>query len=1162
MNFFKSSNATIRKRIGQLGKICKIVKLTVLFMMLGLLQVSASGYSQNAVFSISSKSISLQELFEKIEKTSEYKFFYNNNNVETDTEVRLDCKDQAIDEILDAVLEELPYSYKMLENNLILIHQKEPQEKRGVQEIEKRTITGKVVDKAGMSLPGVSIIVKGTINGVITNIDGEYSIPNVTDGNVLVYSFVGMKAQEITVLGQTNIDVVLENENIDIKEVVVTALGIKKELKRVGYAVQVVDGKSIQTAKTSNVIENLTGKVAGVTVANSNEFFSDPQIYIRGKKPLLVIDGVPVGADGWNFSADDVESINILKGPASAALYGSQGLNGAIQVTMKKGSSQEKNKTVVSVNTNNTFQTSFIRIPSVQTEYGPGSRGRYEYVDGKGSGINDSDYDIWGPKFDGRLLPQWDSPIDPETGERIPTPWVSKGKDNLKNYMETGHTGIYNVSVKNSGKYGSILFSDTYKRIKGTTPNTKLDVNTFRVVGDLNITEKLNFEGSIQYNTQKTDNIPRTTYGPTSPIYTISVWGGTHWDIRDMRDYWVEGKEGLQQKFVESWRYNNPYFTAYERERSFDKSGVIAYGKLNYKISDNMNAFVRHHVNGYSLVKEDKIPFSMYTYGTSHRKGQYSIENYKRSRSNTDFLFNYNKKFLNDQLEFSASAGGNMLNYEYKESIAETTQLVIPGLYTLQNSKEKIRPTSELKKKRVYSLYAYADIAYKDYVYLNATFRRDKSSTLPANNDAFNYPSISLSTVLSNYISMPKFITYMKLRGAYAKVGDDLDVYDSVSTYETVDDTYGKPYTKRNVPYVSTSSTLIDSNIEPAFNSSYEAGLDFRFFNNRLGFDITYYDLINGPQIYKQSISGATGYGHFRTNGRKYRRYGVEVIMTAKPIKTKNFTWDFLLNWDMNRETLKSLPDNLDGTPNLVDGRIEIGDRTDAYYYYNWQKTKDGELVIGDDGLPMRTEHKYLQGYYEPDWTFGLTNNLTYKNIKLSFLIDGRVGGFIFDNLNRDLWRSGSHPDAVGEERELGNQGVAAVLVPGKVVVSGEATYTNDGELISDTRVFADNTEKVFFQDWAKYYKADWPSNTIEKTFIKLREVSLTYNFTPKMLKNTFLESASLSLVGRNLLYWTKDDTYADLDTFTFNDGAYYRDESDLQLPSMRTFGISLNATF
>ncbi|RIJ50463.1 SusC/RagA family TonB-linked outer membrane protein [Maribellus luteus] len=1130
-------------------KIVKIMRLSIFLIVLTSLQsLALDNFAQGSKLNIKVENTTLSEVLQLIEKESEYFLFYNNKVLDLNEIVTLDIKNKSVVEVLDILFKDKGVTYTF-NNKQIILSKKEG---KG-DSVQQKSVSGTVTDKNGQPLPGVTIVLKGTTNGTTSNSDGEFSLSRIPENGTLVFSFIGLETLEVSVDGQSVVDVVMQETSVGVDEVVVTALGIKKLKKRVGYSVQEVKGESLQKAKAPTVIESLTGKIAGVIVANTSEFFGDPQVYLRGKQPLIVIDGVPVSADGWNFNSDDIENISVLKGPVSAALYGSRGLNGAIQITLKKGVQQEE-KTTVSFNSTNTFQTSFIRIPRAQTEFGPGSRGQYEYYDGRGGGINDSDYDIWGPRFDGRLLPQWDSPINPETGERIPTPWVTRNTNNLDDFLQTGFTGTYNVTVKNTGKYGSVILSDTYRKVKGIVPGSKLDINTLRIAGDLNLSKKFKVEASLQYNTQETPNIPRTEYGPTSPIYLISIWGGAHWDINDMKNYWEEGKEGIEQRFAEKWRYNNPWFWAKERKRSYDRSDIIAFAKLNYKINDKMNVFVRHHIHDDNLIRESRDPFSFYDYGIPDREGRYAIYNYKTVTKNTDFLFNYADKFFNDQLELNTSLGGNVLNDHYRNSSAGTSNMVVPGLYTLSNSAEKVLPGSYLSKKAVNSLYTYVDLGFKDLFFVNATLRRDRSSALIEGNDAFFYPSVSVSAIVDKMVDLPDLISFFKLRGAYAKVGGDLGAYSAINTLGTSK--------RRNMPTAWISGTLIDPNLQPQFNSSFEYGADLRFFDNRLGVDVTYFNLINGPQIYDQSISNATGYGYHKTNGREVERYGWEVVLTGTPVKTQDFSWDMTLNWDMYRETLKSLPDNLDGSPRLAEGRTEIGDRTGSYWYYNWQKTPDGDLIIGSNGLPLRTEHVQKQGYYEPDWTFGLTNNLSYKNFDLSFLIDGRVGGFLFDNLTRDLWRSGSHPDAIGQNRELGNQGIKTMLVPGKIVVSGEATYDPEGNIIEDTREYADNTQLVFYEDWAKRYKADWPSVTLEKTFVKLREVSLTYNFTDATLQKLPFSKASFSVVARNLFYWTKDDTYADLDSFTISGRSGVRDEAGLQLPSMRTIGFNIDLTF
>ncbi|MEN7547669.1 SusC/RagA family TonB-linked outer membrane protein [Rapidithrix thailandica] len=1115
--------------------------------------VTAQNKSWNEIIvSLNVENESLAKVFSRLENKTGLKFAYEHGRVNLNALVSTSAHNNTLAELLTDISRNTGLKFKRV-NNSIFVNKRGNATVPVIEEVvEERIITGSVKDEKGQPLPGVNIVVKGTSNGTITDMDGKFKL-SVPENASIVFSSVGYLPKEVALGESTSLQIQLMPDVQTLNEVVVTALGIVKEKKRIGYAVQEIGGESLQKSKAPNVMEALTGKAAGVTVANTNEFFGDPKIFVRGKTPLIVVDGVPVSTDLWNISSDDIENITVLKGPTAAALYGAAGKDGAIQITMKKGAGKE-NKTTFDFNSNTTFQTSFIRIARAQTQYGPGSGGKYAYKDGRGGGINDSDYSIWGPKFDPNvLIPQYDSPIDSETGERIPTPWVSRGEDNLGNFLQTGMVSTNNITITNSGKHGSFVFSDTYKRQKGVIPNSKLDINTLRLTGMLNLTDKLSLESSLQYNYQHTPNIPRSNYGPHSPIYLMSIWGGAHWDIRDMRDYWVEGKEGIEQKFVESWRYNNPYFLAYEWQKAYTRHSIIAYGKINYKFNDKWSVFFRSHINTHNTIREEKMPVSAYGYSAPDRGGRYNQQHYTTTVLNNDFLINFEDKFLGDQLEVKASLGGNMKIQNYKYSSASTSKLVVPGVYKLSNSTEKVVPYSSLEKFGVYSGYAYVDLGYKNMLFLSLTGRIDKSSTLPKQNDTFFYPSASLSTMVSNMVQLPEAVTYLKVRGAYANVGGDRlgnDIYFTSNAYST-----GELY--RNTPYASSNSDLIDPNIKPSFSSSYDVGLELGLLNNRLEFDVTYYTMIDGPQIYKKYFSTSTGYNSIIQNGRKTKRYGLELTLKAKPIVKEDFSWSILANYDRSREVLHELPNG-----ETKEGRRNIGDRVDDYWYYQWQKTPEGDLIIGGNGLPVRTKYKYLAGYYKPDWSFSVSNTFHYKNFALSFLFDGRIGGFLFDVIERDLWRSGSHPDAIHPERELGNQGEKAVLVEGKVVVSGEATYDDEGNLLSDTREYADNETMVYYQSWAKNYKADWPSVGVSKTFVKLRELTLTYTLPQSVLGKTFINSAQVSFVARNLWYWTKDDTFLDLDTFTMGGRSSSPDEGELQLPSMRTFGFNVNLKF
>ncbi|MBC9797763.1 SusC/RagA family TonB-linked outer membrane protein [Sinomicrobium weinanense] len=1022
--------------------------------------------------------------------------------------------------------------------------------------IMQQTVKGVVTDEQGIPLPGATVLIKGTKQGEVTDFDGNFSI-EAAPGNVLVITYVGYEPREVTVSDQTDIKVVLKSTDTRLDEVVVTALGIKKEKRKVGYAVQEVKGESLQKAIAPNVVESLTGKVAGLTVTNSNDFFSDPGIFLRGKEPLIVIDGVPTDTDMWNISPDDIESISVLKAASASALYGSRGINGAVQITLKSGASAPEGVTV-SVNSSTTFQGGFIRIPKVQNEYGPGNAGKYSFGTGSagGGGINDFDYSIWGPKFDGRLVAQYDSPIDPETGERIPTPWVARSTNNLKHFMETGLVSSTNVTVQSNGEKGSLLISNTYKHSKASLPGAKLDINVTRIRGLINMSDKVSLEGSLQYDYQYSDNRPRASYGPHSPIYTLAIWGGAHFDVRDFKHVWEPGKEGIRQDFVEHWRYNNPYAMAHAWKKPYTKHDVLGYLKLNYKISDKVNAYIRTNLNVWARTDDEEIAVDLYDYDIPDRGGRYRHSEDNLFESNTDFLITYNDKFFNDDFSIDATLGGNQRFYRYNSSYATTTQLVVPGVFKLDNSVDKVTPESEKFKKGVYSGYASVDLAYKNWFYFGVTGRVDKSSTLPEKNDTFFYPSVYFSTVLSDIFNLPETIDFLKLRTAYAKVGGDIDIYDAVNSYDT-----GDRY--RNLPIATYPDIIDNPDLEPSFNTSYEYGIEAKFFNNRFGFDFSYYENNYGPGIFNQRFSRASGYEGIRLNGRTTQRKGIDFSVNATPVRTDNFSWDLLFNFDRGRDYLTSLPPLPDGTPQEREGRTPVGGRLYNYWYSDWERSPDGQLVIQENGLPKTTDTDRLIGNTQSDFIASVNNTLTYKNISLNFLLDGRFGGITYDRYERDLWRSGAHPDAVHPERELSNMAYAngenakTMQIPGVKIVSGEIAYDPEGNVLSDTREFAPSDYKVDYQTWATGYKAAWQNNVIEKTFIKLREVSLTYTFPSSLLEKTFFDRASISLIGRNLWYWTKDDTYGDLDTYTMSTG-----DTDLQMPSQRTYGFNINLHF
>jgi len=444
-------------------------------------------------------------------------------------------------------------------------------------------VKGKVTDGITKKpIEGASIIIKNTNTGTFTDADGQFSI-TANRNSQLVISYIGFQQKQVNV-SSDYLSITLDEAVKQLDDVVITALGIRKEKKLVSYATQEIKGSELIKAREPNPINSLVGKIAGLTVGTSPEMLGRPQVLLRGSNiDLYVIDGIPINSDTWNVSPDDIENITVLKGAVASALYGYRGQRGAIIITTKKGS-KDKRGYSIEFNSSTMIDNGFIALPRTQDLYGPGDHGKYAFVDGKGGGLNDGDYDVWGPRFDGQLIPQYDSPVDPVTGVRGATPWLARGKDNLKRYLRAGLLSTNNIAVSSSTDKYDIRFSMSHTYQKGLEPNTQLNITNFNINTGYRFSDKLKLDAQLNYNRQYTPNFPDVQYGPNSMIYNITVWTGADWSMDDMRNYWQPGKEGVQSIFAEYQRYHNSYFVAYEWLRGHYKTDVYGYASLTQKI--------------------------------------------------------------------------------------------------------------------------------------------------------------------------------------------------------------------------------------------------------------------------------------------------------------------------------------------------------------------------------------------------------------------------------------------------------------------------------------------------------------------------------------------------------------------------------------------------
>jgi TonB-linked SusC/RagA family outer membrane protein len=1036
---------------------------------------------------------------------------------------------------------------------------------------QKSSIEGTVKTNKGESLPGATVMIKGSTAGAITDVNGKFSV-SAQPTDILVVSFIGFEAQEITVGAQSVINVTLNESGQQIEGIIVTALGIEKQKSTIGYAIGDVKGSDMIKAREPNAINALTGRVAGLVVGSSSEILGAPNVLLRGVTPLYVINGVPVQSDTWNINPDDIESYTILKGPTAAALYGSRGQNGAIQITTKRGTSN-KREFSVDFNSSTMFEKGFLAIPEVQDEYGPGDHGKYAFVDGRGGGTNDGDYDIWGPKLDGQLLPQYDSPIDPVTGERIPTPWIPRGKDNLKRFLETGLLSTNSIAIASSNQKYDLRFSGSYSYQKGIVPNTSLNMTNFSLAGGYNISKKLRVEANMAYSRQFTPNVPDVSYGPNSIIYNMIAWGGADWDIEDMRDYWQPGKEGVQSIYAEYQRYHNPYFMAYEWLRGHYKTDLNGYVSAKYRFTDHLNLMARSSVTSYDLLRTEKMPFSAHPYGREAGLGDYREDKRTLFENNTDILLSYDQ-YIVPKLSVHASAGGNLRSYSFRSSYATTDYLNVPEWYNLSNSKNPVMSYNFYAPMTVLSGYALADFTYDDFATLSLTGRWDKNSTLPADNNVYFYPSVSTSIEMSKLIEIPTVKSW-KIRGSYANVGSALttsmigptsDVLDYGASYYSPYDgpsyinspSYGISLVQ-GLASASYTGTITNPDIEPSFSSAWEAGTDVSLLENRLGFDFTYFSTIDGPAIFALPISNASGFGYALVNGIKVQRKGIEISANAVPVYQPNgLKWDISANYSTNQSYLKEIYPGVEKY-NIY---LKVGDRMDKMYGSDFVRNDEGQIINDASGRPIRNSVTQFLGYTNADWVGAMRNTFTYKGVSFSFQIDGRFGGTILDYVEKKTYQGGRHiatvEGAMGEARANDILGIKSYIGEGVVVSNGAAIeYDADGKITNGSELeFAPNTTATYVQDYiSRYYGTD-ASTSISRTFVKLREVTLTYSLPKSMLSKTLLQQASISFVGRNLLYFAERSDI-DIEQYTGNDGY-----SGLQTPTTRRFGFNINLTF
>jgi TonB-linked SusC/RagA family outer membrane protein len=1064
-------------------------------------------------------------------------------------------------------------------------------------------LSGTVTDQDKQPIPGAIVKIQGTNKGTATDIDGRYFI-SAREGQTLVFSYLGYAATNVVVTDKPVINVSLIGDSKTLNEVVVTAFGVKKETRRIGYATQTVNGDDLITARDPNPINGLIGKVAGLSVSATSEILGVPNVTIRGNTvSLYVIDGLPINSDTFDLSPDDIESYTILKGPAAAALYGSRAQYGAIVITTKKGDKAKKGLTV-DINSSTVMNKGFVAFPRVQHTFGPGENEFYEFVDGKGGapGGVDSDYDVWGPYFAGQLIPQYDSPV--VNGVRQGTPWVARGANNLANFLKAGYQFNNDVALTYNGDNFTTRFSVSQQHQTSYIPSQYLDIANGNFYAQFRPNSRLTFEASLDFNRQSTDDFPDVQYGPNSIIYNLAIWTGADWSVNapDIKAIWQPGKVGVQSNFEEYTRYHNPYFLTKIWTRGHYKNDTYGYISANYKINSNINVSLKNQVDTYNLLRTENLPYSAHPYGREGNMGDYREDRRDLFENNTLLTVNYDYT-INKFYNLSGLVGGNFRNFKYNSSWVSTDYLNVPGVYAFSNSENPLQATSFNSSAKQLSVFASLDVSFGKYAIVSGTIRQEKSSAFQ-NVTTYSYPSVAVASVISDYIKLPDAISFLKGRFSYANIRSDetsptigpapfssitayggstgASLFDNPLGYGTTYDTpyngpsYGlntsystaKPYNSQTAGYAS--NYLYQTGIKTFTRVNYEEGFDIKFLKNRIGLSGTAFQYIDGPQILENTISTATGYQYEYINALKTRKTGYEVTLSGTPIKNLNgFGWDVLVNWATFKDVYQQLPPG-ETTYNTF---FKQGDRTDKFYGTAFVRNPQGQIINGTNGEPLVNPVPQYLGHLNADYTWSIYNNVRYKQWSLGFQFDGSVGGVTEDYVHLKTMRGGANAltaaGAFGTARyqdwvNFGKAGYNGSYVGQGVQISnGVAPNYNSstGAVLNYGALqYQPNSTKAFLQEYVSEYYNVNEANLMSKTYAKLREVTVNYNFPKKWLQKTFITNASASIYGRNLLYFYKNPEFKDVDLDQYANTT--TQVTGLQSPSVRSYGLNIKLSF
>ncbi len=1019
-------------------------------------------------------------------------------------------------------------------------------------------VKGTVKDDKGQPLDGATILVKGTQIGTKSDVNGNFSI-KAAPKSVLVISFVGFELMEVAVSASiTSYDISMVPSGMEDQSVVVTALGIKRSEKALGYATQKVSGDVLTKVSGVDVATSLTGKVAGLLVRNPSDFGVAPVISIRGETPLLVIDGVPYANKTLSdISSEDIESLDVLKGPTASALYGFRGSSGAILVTTKKGSA---NATGITVDfaSNNMFTAGYLALPEKQSVYGRGSNNTYD---------KNSD-NSWGAALDGTVRNQW----DPFAKVWKDAPYLPVGKDNFTNFLEQGYVTNNNLNLTYREGNASLRGSVNFVENKGRYPNSTLDQFTYSFGADINL-KKLKLSTNLSYTKRHTPNLGSNGYTSYDPMYSLLIWSSADFNILDYKDnYWIT--PGIQQNYIfglnpngtySGANQNNPYFDRYEKTNEVSRDIFNADLTMSYQLTNWLNATARAGIDYYTDQGTQRIsrgsylatgntptPGNLYTWNGTLTGGYVTGQNQGRSL-NTDFILSGDRSI--DKFKFEYLAGGTIY-YKQDDNVYGNTVggISVPGFFSLKASVNPAFVSETTQAQQVNSLFGRLAVSWNNLLFLEGTGRNDWSSTLATENPSYFYPSVAASFIASELLPGTRnWLDLLKFRGAWTMSKTPPGIYAINSSYGINSGTWG------TLNGATAPSNLYGDGLLPESAKTFELGLQALMYKGRLGLDVTYYDKNMYDFLRSAQTSATSGYtGNFINTDEAISRRGWEVALNGSPIKKKDFQWDLGLNWSTFRRVYTAL----DATYSAKRPWVAVGERVDVFFSRAFLTVPETGERIYNNGRLQVSQYDSKFGYSDPDWLWGVNSNLRYKNWSLFFSFDGVSGGLMNSRTDSYLWQSGNHPNSVTDARakDVATPGSMNYIGKGVKIISGTVTYDAMGNITSDTRKYAPNDIASTYKQAAidLHNSSAWGGNgssedTYSKTFTKLREVSLTYQLPAKYTQG-WARAASVGFVGQNVMLWAKDFKYSDPDG-----GGAREDFSD---PAVRYLGFNVKVTF